>query len=132
MLAELQLIPIFLTTRGQELTEIAIIISVTIVAIIIITTSTVASLVISSAFMAIYSVASTIVSIIIVVASTIVSDTLAAESASATTSASWTLDISYVINLLPTLVVEGAPNIIRDAEDIRDMSTSDVAADRNL
>ena len=45
---------------------------------------------------------------------------------------SWKLDISYEINLLPALVVEGEPNTIRNYEDIRDRSTSDVAANRSL
>ena len=57
---------------------------------------------------------------------------LAMESASATNLYSWKLDISYAINLLPDLVVLGYPQIIRYVEDIMDMSTYDVAADRDL
>ena len=132
LLVRLLLISFFLNTRVQDLDGILIIISFTIVSIIIIARYTIASLVIYSAAVAISSAASPIVSIIIVLASMAASDTLAVEYASAMTSSSWTLDISYVINLLPALVVEGVPDIIRDVEDIRYMSTSNVAADRNL
>ena len=123
---------IFLTTCGRELVGIAIIISVAIVVIILIATAIVASLVIDYATAAISSTDSPIVYIIIVAASMAASATLAVEYASTATFSSWTLDMYYMINLLPTLVVEGEPNIIRDVDHIRGMITSNVAADSDL
>ena len=132
LLVRLLFISILLTTCGRELNDIGIVISVTIVAIISSTTSTIASLVITSASADIYSATPPIVYIIVVAACMDDSITLAVESASAVTSSYWILDISYAINLMSILVVKGAPNIIRYVEDIRDMSTSNVAADRDL
>ena len=121
-----------MTTCDKYLAGIVIIISVAIFATIIIVTSTVASLVIASSVASISSAAYPTVYIIIVVYSTAASYTLYVESDSAMTLSYWTLSISYAINLLRTLAVEGAPNIIRDVEDIRDMSNSDVSADHKL
>ena len=121
-----------MTTCDKYLAGIVIIISVAIFATIIIVTSTVASLVIASAVASISSAAYPTVYIIIVVYSTAASYTLYVESDSAMTLSYWTLSISYAINLLRTLAVEGAPNIIRDVEDIRDMSNSDVSAEHKL
>ena len=128
----LWLISMILTTRDKYLSGIVIIIYVAIVAIIIIVTSNIASSVIASAAAAISSAAYPIVSNIIVASSIAASSMLDVESASAMTLSSWTLDISYAINLLLILAVEGTLNIIRYVEDIRDMSTSNISADCDL
>ena len=105
LLVVLWFIYILLTIRGQELARFEITISVANAFIIIIATSTVASSVIAPAAAAIYSAASQIFCITIVAASTVVSATFYVESASAMNLSSWTLAISYVINLLPALAV---------------------------
>ena len=131
LLVGLWFISIFFTTCVRDMSGIVIIISVAIVAIISIAMSTVASLLIASANAAISSVAYPIVFIIILATSKSTSATLSVESAPTMPYYSWKVAISYAINLLTDLVAEATPNIIRYVEDIRDMITSNVAADRD-